>query len=91
MFYCSSFADHFCYLCFVFAMLSRLLIAALRSPARKGLTSRLACFYVKFSWFFFVTFPCDVLGQVWYLIASIPDLCPLTYFKTDRQENIYNV
>ena len=27
----------------------------------------------------FVTFPCDVLGQVWYLIVSIPDLC-LLYF-----------
>ena len=25
----------------------------------------------------FVTFP---LGQVWYLIVSIPDLCTLTYF-----------
>ena len=23
---------------------------------------------------------CDVLGQVWYLIVSIPDLCLLTYF-----------
>ena len=22
----------------------------------------------------------DVLGQVWYLIVSIPDLCTLTYF-----------
>ena len=28
----------------------------------------------------FVTFPCGVLGQVWYLIVSIPDLCLLTYF-----------
>ena len=27
----------------------------------------------------FVTFPCGVLGQVWYLIVSIPDLCLLTY------------
>ena len=27
----------------------------------------------------FVTFPL-VLGQVWYLIVSIPDLCTLTYF-----------
>ena len=29
----------------------------------------------------FVTFPCGVLGQVWYLIVSIPDLCLLTYFE----------
>ena len=28
----------------------------------------------------FVTFPCGALGQVWYLIASNPDLCLLTYF-----------
>ena len=27
----------------------------------------------------FVTFPCGILGQVWYLIVSIPDLCPLSY------------
>ena len=29
----------------------------------------------------FVTFPCGVIGQVWYLIVSIPDLCLLTYFE----------
>ena len=28
----------------------------------------------------FVTFPFGILGQVWYLIVSIPDLCTLTYF-----------
>ena len=26
--------------------------------------------------------PIGILGQVWYLIVSIPDLCTLTYFKT---------
>ena len=35
--------------------------------------------YVMFSCVF-VTFACGVLGQVWYLIVSIPDLCLLTYF-----------
>ena len=30
----------------------------------------------------FVTFPCGILGEVWYLIVSIPDLCPyLTFIK----------
>ena len=24
----------------------------------------------------FVTYTCGVLGQVWYLIVSIPNLCP---------------
>ena len=28
----------------------------------------------------FLTFPCGILGQVWYSIVSIPDLCPLSYF-----------
>ena len=28
----------------------------------------------------FVTFPCGILGQVWYLIVSIPDLCSISYF-----------
>ena len=28
----------------------------------------------------FVTFQYGVLGQVWYLIVSIPDLCLLSYF-----------
>ena len=30
---------------------------------------------------FFVTFfPCGILGQVWFLIVSFPDLCRLSYF-----------
>ena len=28
----------------------------------------------------FVTFPCGILGQVWYLIVPFPDLCLLSYF-----------
>ena len=28
----------------------------------------------------FVTFPCRILGQVWYLIVLFPDLCRLSYF-----------
>ena len=68
--------DHLCYLWFVFFMLSRLLIAALWSPARKGLTSWLL--FVVFNCGY-VTFPHGILGQVWYLIVSIPDLCCLSY------------
>ena len=54
----------------------RLFICVLWSPAGKGLTS----------WLSFVAsncdrhFPIDMLGKVWYLIVSIPDLCTLTYF-----------
>ena len=67
--------DHLCYLCLVFVMLSRLFIAVLRSPAGEGLTSLL--FFEMFNCVF-VTFPCGILGQVWYLILSIPDLCCLS-------------
>ena len=64
--------DHFCYICLVFFL--RLFIATLWSPAGKKLTS--------WRWFVMsncelVTFPCGILGQVWYLI---PDLCHLYYF-----------
>ena len=45
------------------------------------------CFlYVMFSCVCFLciffTFPFGVLGQVWYLIVSIPDLCFLSYLKS---------
>ena len=35
-------------------------------------------------------FPIGILGQVWYLIVSIPDLCTLTYSairRTNLQDN----
>ena len=54
-----------------------LFICALRSPAGNGLTSWLSFVVSNCE---FVTFPIGILGQVWYLIASIPDLCTLTYF-----------
>ena len=62
-------------------MLSCLLIAALWSPAGKELTSWLS--FVVLNWVV-VTFPFGILGQVWYLIVLIPDLCSLSYFHTDR-------
>ena len=30
--------------------------------------------------YIFVSFPCGILGQVWCLIVSFPDLCLLSYF-----------
>ena len=69
--------DHLRYLCLVFVMLSCLLIAALSSPAGKGLTSWLSIVMLNCV---FVTFPCGILGQMWYLIVSFPDLCRLSYF-----------
>ena len=70
--------DNLCYLCLLFVMLPRLFIAALWPPAGRGLTSWLL--FVMFDCIF-VTFPCGILGQMWYLIALIPDLCRLSYFS----------
>ena len=69
--------NHLWFLWLVFLMLSRQFIVALWSPAGKGLTSwlLLVMFIV-----FFITFPCGILMQVWYLIVSFPDLCRLSYF-----------
>ena len=69
--------DHLCNLCLVFVKLSRMFIAALWSPAGKGLTILLL--FVMFNCVF-VTFPCGILYQVLYLIVSIPDFCRLSYF-----------
>ena len=64
-------------------MLSRLFIAALGSPAGKGLNCWL--FFVIFN-VFFVTFTCGILGHVWYLIVSFPDLYRLSYFQFSLKE-----
>ena len=64
--------------CVWFVILSFLFIAALWSPAGKVLASWLL--FVMFNRIF-VTFPYGILGQVWYLIDLIPDLCRLSYFK----------
>ena len=48
--------NHLCYLCLVLVMLLRLFIAALLSPAGKGLTS----------WFSFVMFICVCHFPIWY-------------------------
>ena len=60
---------------------ARLFICALWSPAGKGLTSWLSFVVSNCE---FVTFPLVNLGQVWYLIVSIPDLCTLSYFDIEN-------
>ena len=59
-------------------MLSCLFIAALWSHDGKGLTSWLSFMMSNCE---FVTFQCGILGQVWYLVVLIPDLCCLSYFR----------
>ena len=56
-----------------------LFLVALWSLAGKGLSSWLfLCVIFSLG---FVTFPYCVLGQVWYLIVSIPDRWLLPYFQ----------
>ena len=43
-------------------------------------TYLLALLYVMF-YCVFITFQCGVLGQVWCLIVSFPDLCLLSYLN----------
>ena len=58
------------YVCHAFASDHCCIVA----PAGKGLPYCLS--FVMFNCVF-VTFPCGILGRVWYLIVSIPDLCHL--------------
>ena len=66
----------FCFVLCLLCLCARLFTCALWSPAGKGLTSWLL-FVVSNCEFCY--FPIGVLGQVWYLIVSIPDLWTLTY------------
>ena len=74
-FFCGSFL----LLMFRFVMLScRLIIAVVLSPAWKGLPlGSLVCGDLLC----FITSRWSVLGQMWYLIVLVADLCILSYFK----------
>ena len=61
-----------CCLYLVFVVLWRVFIAGLWSPGGMPLVCDVCCG--------FVAFPFGILGQVWYLIVSIPDPCCLSYF-----------
>ena len=71
------FRGSFVFLCLMFLMLSRLFIAALCSPAGKGLTLLALLGNVDC---IFVTFQSGILRQVWCLIVSFSDLCCPFYF-----------
>ena len=71
--------DLFCYLCLSLS-LSYCLVYFCRPVITCWVRAdHLALLYVNFSCVF-VTVPHDVLGHLWYLIVSIPDLC-LLYFN----------
>ena len=75
--------DHLLFMSGV-VMLLRLLIATLWSTAGKGLTSWLSS--VMFNCVF-ASFPCGIVGQVWYLIVLIHDICQLSYFDILSGDN----
>ena len=65
-------------ICLCHAVMPVLVLAVLWSPVGKGLAF-LAFLYLMFSCFCY--FPFGVLGQLWYLIVSISDLCSLPYLE----------
>ena len=70
------FYESFILFAFVFVILPCLFFAALWSPLKKELTSWFSCL-----WMFSCVLSLSkygVLGQVWYLIVWIPDLCLLS-------------
>ena len=69
----------FCYLCLCLSLSYCLVCFCKPVVTCWARADHLALLYVMFSCVF-VTFPYGVLGQVWYLIVSIPDLC-LLYFN----------
>ena len=69
--------DLLCFFCLVFAMslcTSIYMCFVITCWERADLGSRLWCLTV-------CHFPIGILGQVWNLIVSIPDLCTLTYLN----------
>ena len=80
------FGGSFLLFVFVFAILWCLFLKALRTPGGRGLTSLLFCMWCFLV--FFVTFPYAVLGQVWYLVVLIPDICLILYFY---QEHFFKI
>ena len=65
--------DSFCYLCFVLSLSYCLVCSLQHCGYLLGRADLLALWYITFSCVS-VTFPYGVLGQVCYLIVSIPDL-----------------
>ena len=75
-FFCGSFLLFMIHVCLWYAVLSISCSLVITCWERADF---LALLCIVFSCVF-VTFPYGVLGQVWYLIVSIPDLCLPLYF-----------
>ena len=75
-FYCGSFIIFLSCVCYAFVRIRLLLPCGHLLGKGWPLGSRLWCLIVS------LLLSIGILGQVWYLIVSIPDLCPLSYFNT---------
>ena len=73
-----AFVDNNFIICVIFVLCLSCFRLCSLLPCGKGLTYWLL--FVMFNCVF-VTFPCGILGLVWYLIVSIPDIRHLSYFK----------
>ena len=72
------FVDPFCCLCLSYCLVFSPFTFVVNCWERAGI---LAVLYMHF-----VTLPFGILGQVWYLILSIPDLCLLHNLNNTRNE-----
>ena len=77
-FFCRSFVLFMSCVCHAFVSVHCCLVLT----CWEGLTSRLS--FVMFHCVF-VTFPYGILGQVWYLIVSIPESCHLSYYEKSHE------
>ena len=72
--------DHSCYFWCMFVMLSRASVYTCLVVTCWERTDLLALVCDVLLRFFY--FPIGLLSQVWFLIVSISDLCPLSYFTS---------
>ena len=77
----TSFEDHSCYFCRVFVMLLWASVYCCLVVTRWEMAALLALDCDVLLWVCY--FPIGILGQVWYLIVLIPDLCPLSYLNNN--------
>ena len=79
---CTSFMDLSCFFCLVFAMplcASVYMCLVVTCWERADLLALICGVYLWVCHFLI-----GILGQVWYLSASTPDLCTLTYFSVEN-------
>ena len=71
--------EHLCYVWLAFIMLCYLLVTCWERADLLVILALVCVFTCVF-----VIFPCGILGQMCYMIVSIPDLCHLSYFGPNQ-------